>query len=560
MTVCTMVRARLLLVGAFALACARDERSSPLAPPSFSLDPSHMISGSVLGPDGMNICNTIGSGTMPVRLLNPAFPAEPPFLGAQNLTCPTNSYSFSAESDTARIRVQLPTDAIVGLALPWRTLDAVAVGDADVTHDVHIVDGTALGGSATLDGSPFEGMGLDLVYAFNPNFGAASGSSAPDGHWSEFFGRSQLFLQNGASLRAVSGCVGLGIKVLEAPPTDPFVFPAERSAINCSLLTAPATQFSHTLTRLVVSPLPGDIGGLSPELFDQYGDGWGVQFPVAMGTAPAHFPFQASHMFEGGLLIGISPDRVLSGTDLTGEMACGLACRDLGLDATLGFTDQTPAGRKVLWQYSDAPSPEGVGLRIRQRSFDGVPPNDYVLFQFSIQNQGSSAVTFYPGFWADWDVDLDPFDDVGFTEMGGKLMFVTSSLESPATYVGTLLRGDAPVSGNYFFVNAPPVPSTSDQVQALSGGLRRETAGPADLRYIHGIGPIPLARGKKADLWVAIVAGENHDQLLANAVAADADIEKRQRQGGEVSDASHIVSTQPLGVPGRPFSKSQKPQ
>ena len=457
--------------------------------------------------------------------------------------------------------VQLPTDAIVGLALPWRSLDEVAVGDADVTHDVHIVDGTALGGSATLDGSPIEGVGLDVVYAFNPNFGATSGVSAPDGHWAEFFGRPQLILQHGVSVRTPSGCAALAVKVLEAPPTDPFVFPTDRSAINCTLVTAPTTQFSHTLTRLVVTPLPGDIGGFSPELLDQYGDGWGVQFPVAAGTSPAHFPFEASHIFLGGLLIGISPDRVLSGTNVAGEMECGAACRDLGLDATLGFTDQTPTGRKVSWQYSDAPSPEGVGLRIRQRSFDGAPPNDYVLFDFSIQNQGSSTVTFYPGFWADWDVDLDAADDVGFTEMNGKLMYETSTDPDDAgTYVGTLLGGDAAVSGNYFFSGAQFQPSTTDQVQALSGGLRQETLGPGDLRYIHGIGPITLARGKRADLWVAIVAGENHTQLLANAAAADGDIGKRQRQAGSAVDGSITVNAQPLGVPGRPFSKSRKLQ
>jgi hypothetical protein len=102
-----------------------------------------------------------------------------------------------------------------------------------------------------------------------------------------------------------------------------------------------------------------------------------------------------------------------------------------------------------------------------------------------------------------------------------------------------------------------PLPSTTDQVQALSGGLRRETAGPGDLRYIHGIGPITLARGRKADLWVAIVAGENHDQLVANANAADADIGRRQGQGASTTDGSVTINTLPRGVPVRPFSKRQ---
>ena len=145
---CNMARARLLLLGVFALACTTEDRSPPLAP-SFSLGADPVVSGALLGPDGMNICNTIGSGTMLVRLLNPNFPTGPAFLGAQNPMCPTNSYSFTADAGTARVRVQLPTDAIVGLALPWRSLDEVAVGDADAAHDVHIVDGTALDRKST---------------------------------------------------------------------------------------------------------------------------------------------------------------------------------------------------------------------------------------------------------------------------------------------------------------------------------------------------------------------------------------------------------------------------
>ncbi len=561
MTACTRTRTRLLVLGAIALACTRDDRNVLVAPPSFSLDPSHMISGSLLGPDGMNICNTIGSGTMPVRLLNPAFPAGPAFLGAQDLPCPTNSYSFFADAGTARVRVQLPTDAIVGLALPWRTLDSVAVGDADVTHDVHIVDGTALGGSATLDGSPVPDVGLDLVYGFNPGFGVASGSSAPDGHWAEFFGRSHVMVQNGVSVQAAVGCAALGVKVLEGPPAGPFVFPTERSAINCSLLTAPATQFSHTLTRLVVTPMPGDIGGQSVELADQYGIGWGVQFPVGPGQSPVHFPASATHLFGGGLLIGIAPDRILSGISVAGQLACGAACRDLGLDGVVGFTDETPAGKKVMWHYSDATSPEGVGLRVVQRSFDGQPPSDYVLFDFSIQNGGKSAVTFYAGVFMDWDVDEDAFDDFGFTDLGGRLMGVTSAFES-GVHVGSLLVG-APVSGNLFynFSGDVAVPSsTADQFQALSGGMRLTDIGPGDAHYIHGLGPITLARGKKADVWLGIIAGDNRDQFLANARAAEADIARRQQGGAEGFETLQSVNTGRVGIGVRPFTKSQKPQ
>jgi hypothetical protein len=61
-------------------------------------------------------------------------------------------------------------------------------------------------------------------------------------------------------------------------------------------------------------------------------------------------------------------------------------------------------------------------------------------------------------------------------------------------------------------------------MHALNGELREESAGPADLRYIHGAGPITLKRGQQHDLWIAVVAGEDRRQLLANAAAAEAEV------------------------------------
>src|SRR2546430_12612458 len=98
-----------------------------------------------------------------------------------------------------------------------------------------------------------------------------------------------------------------------------------------SLVRAPSARFTHDLTRLVVTAMPGDIGGLSDEFVHDVGFGWGVQFPVAAGQSPSHDP-SVSQLSSGGLMIGIAPGRVLSGVTRRGLAACGAACRDLGLD------------------------------------------------------------------------------------------------------------------------------------------------------------------------------------------------------------------------------------
>jgi len=208
-----------------------------------------------------------------------------------------------------------------------------------------------------------------------------------------------------------------------------------------------------------------------------------------------------------------------------------LACRDFGLDATLTTRDRGAAGRSVTWRYSDATSPEGVGLRVVQRSYDGKPPADYVLFHFTFTNTSRATRTFYAGFYGDWDLDDigDHSNDIGFTDLGGRLMYMTNEGET-GVHAGTLLLADFPVAGNYFYGNpGPPAFPLTDQFGALSGSLTRTaTDAPRDNRYLHAVGPITLRRGKSAEVWVVIVAGENRAQLLANAAFAERDVMERR--------------------------------
>jgi hypothetical protein len=494
--------------------------------PSF-LESSQTIAGRILGPDGRNICRTIEEGTMLVRLLNPQFgiTSDLPFLAEQDITCPDNSYSVPTDNGTAHLRVELPTNDNLDV-LPWRNLDHFAA--ADPTHNLRVERGTPLGGRARLDGRPFEGVFFNVNYGFNPNFGATFGVSGPDGRWVEFFGRSPAILQEGRRYFATSTCdATLGTRQLRGFPGDAFLFPSERSGVNCNLETAAAARFTHDFTRLVVTPFPGDIGGsFISVLSDQYGVGYGVQFPIPPGASPIQAVQDASHMFNGGLIVGVAPDQVLSGVDASTFMQCDPTCHDLGLDGTVEFSPAGSPGRQaVTWRYSDAASAERVGLRVIQRSIDGSRGHDYVLFRFVFRNTSQSNLRFFAGFAGDWDIDFDSADDRGFTAMGGRLMHLMSAAES-GIHVGTLLLGDVPVTGNHFFP-LEEFPSEADQMRALRGALRRTTAGPADLGYIHGAGPIRLRPRESQDIWLAIVAGENRAQLLDNARAARADVASR---------------------------------
>jgi hypothetical protein len=540
----TMRAVACCLLATLWVGCVRDK--SAVLEPAEEVS-SLTVSGRVLGPDGRNICRTIGDGTMLVRLLNPEFgiSSDVAFLAEQDLTCPDNQYSIPADPGTAHLRVELPINDNLD-ALPWRNLDRFA---ASATHNLRVEQGTPLGGRARLDGQPFEGVIFNVSYEFNPGFGATFGNSGPNGRWMEFFGRSPAILENGQRYFASSTCdVTLGTRQLRGFPDGSFLFPTGRSALNCDLETAAAARFTHDFTRLAVTPFPGDIGGsFLSELSDQYGVGFGVQFPIQPG-APSQAVIDLSHMFTGGLIVGVGPDQILTGVPAVFVgMQCDPTCHDLGPNGTAEFDPPLPNGRQaVTWRYSDALSAEGVGLRVVQRSIDGSRGNDYVLFRFHFRNTSQSELRFFAGVAGDWDTEFDAGDDQGFTAMGRKLMFQVSAAET-GIHIGTMLLGQVPVSGSHFFLPEEFL-SEADQWRALRGALRRTTAGPTDLRYIHSAGPITLGPEETQDVWLAVVAGENRTQLLNNARAAEADVATRLTE--PIAEQAATVFNPPRAIRG----------
>jgi len=523
------------VVASSVAACSRPDRPVATAP-SFEVMGDPVLSGSVLGPDGGNICNSLeGGGTLQVRVIDMGASGSP--AGVQNVTCPQNTYSFSLRPSSYLVRVRLPIPGAIAGGFPWQSylLTPVELA-ADVTADMTVTPGTALGGGVTVDGQPLEGIILSLVHADAPLFGVSISTSAAAGGWDEVIGRPQTIVQNGLRVTPAILCDFLGTRLLTAVSYEPFVFPYEKSAISCDAVASAAREFSHDRTRLVVTPGVGDVGAgqlaFSPEL----GNGWGVQFPVTPGEQPRIGDITVSQLFVGGLIIGIRPNRILSANELNGYIQCG-NCRAFGPDGRLHFTSSPQFGKKVTWQYSDASSSEGVGLKVVQKSYDGVPPADYVLFRFTITNGGAAPVTIYPGFFADWDIDDDFQGDIGATE--GRLMYMKNfgDFESNVA-AGSLIISDAPVAGTAFFTDFG---QTKDEiVAALAGDFTNPSADePGDHRYVQSIGPITLARGAATQFWLAIVAGESLDQLRSNAAAAAADVAARRAQ----PDAADAVSS-----------------
>lgn len=522
-----------------AAGCA-DRQGDDLAGPVLSTAAGYAtISGRVLDGSGNSICDLPGApGEIGVTALTPNL-----ITGfGTTVACPGDVFDIVVPDPGAYLLRVNPRGLPPTSGIPAFFLDpaVLTVDDGDVQHDVFLQDGVALGGGAWLYGAPLPGLPLAFLYAGAPaaNTTAGSAASAASGAWSQFAGQRPAILQPGARY-LVRGCERLGHTSVGFP-RGPFLFPDAVGAIDCRLEVGPTARFTHQRSRLAMTPFPADIGGLSASNeLDRYGLGFGVQFPVDQLTyggddwlANAR---TASQLYRGGLIVGVGDGEtgvVLTGFDIGGYgVGCGAACRDLGLDGTLaGPPAARPpsAANPVLWQYSDAGSRDAVGLKVDQRSYDPASAGDYVLVEFTFQNRRSGSLTFWAGFWGDWDIDDDPYDDAAYVYFTDRPLLVQTNQGSVGSHLGTMLLGDAPPAGYTVYADAETEPRTIAWQLARLRGDQRSTFTVGDTRSISSLGPITLTRNGKASVWLVIAAGEDETGLLANVALARADVAARR--------------------------------
>ena len=323
-------------------------------------------------------------------------------------------------------------------------------------------------------------------------------------------------------------------------------------------MSGDALQYTHRATRLKLSSFPGDIGGVSdPMIFPEIGYGYSAQFPLAAGAPPVAGPDQVNRqLFRGGLVLAVAPDLAISGVELEGYAICAVSpCRSLGFDGQATVKELAGGKREVTWTYTDAGGQRPRGLRVVQRSFDG-QNGDYVLYALRITNQTSSSITFTPGLFMDFDVSPEFFTNTGYTELAGQLM-VTTTGDDVGRHFGTVVL-DAPAGGRSYFFSPTEFIPEADVVAAIRGEITRPAMpDPDDVRLLQGGTTLKLGRNKSADVWVAVVAGDNRAQVVENARAAIAEGTARQRAGNTFATVTAGTPVRSLGRQARSTSTQQ---
>jgi hypothetical protein len=173
------------------------------------------------------------------------------------------------------------------------------------------------------------------------------------------------------------------------------------------------------------------------------------------------------------------------------------------------------------WTVDDRPG-YYIGLRLESHgiSFAGVEDEDFILFNHRLRNRSDAVIS---NLYVGWKFDLDIgspadeayADDKVDSDPGRGLVWMYDDVaENP--YIGLTLFGRDP-SGATYYDEAGEPHGPGDRWDMLTVTTWPVEDTPGDWRIMVNTGPIELAPGEAENFTLAVVAGTDEADMLANA-------------------------------------------
>jgi len=235
-----------------------------------------------------------------------------------------------------------------------------------------------------------------------------------------------------------------------------------------------------------------------------------------------------NHLFEGGLILGTGPVRIV-------DVVRNETAQDADFFSRDFYTLQTPgviSDQDGLTRFNDsAAAPTSrIGIRITMHSYAYSDPVDskYIILAYDVTNITSGPIAnLYAGIFLDWDIG------VSNTEIGQNYSRYDSTRSLGYAYSLTTqgrreylgLRALDSAASFRSLVNALGIDlSKAAKWNWLSAGFKATDAGPADIHQVLASGPYTLQAGATQTIPFALIAG---DSSLAN-IQQNADAAKRK--------------------------------
>ena len=184
----------------------------------------------------------------------------------------------------------------------------------------------------------------------------------------------------------------------------------------------------------------------------------------------------------------------------------------------------TQEGNTVFNDDGSGTGRVGVTVNMHSYSFNDDKNKNSIILNYNLLNTTNSDINnFYTGLFIDWDLLEGSGDsDYVFYDNIVNLGYAYHSGGNPDTYVGTALISSTDY-GFWAIANGGDDNfqiydgfSKDEKWQALSSGIGKTTAGPADISEVTSGGPFFIRSGKSINVAFAITAGSNLDDLRTN--------------------------------------------
>lgn len=235
-------------------------------------------------------------------------------------------------------------------------------------------------------------------------------------------------------------------------------------------------------------------------------------------------------LYEASFMVGVSGTKVSN--NARGD-AGALADEHFVSTQRVHLVNAAGVDHFSAGEFNDANSPNAIGLLVkhRQLAWATQPDDKYIMVEYNIKNNsGVDIPSLYAGMFYDWDIVSAANNKIEWDanlRMGYASSFSSAdpwaavkvlSTTAPPAYYGQShsVPGD-PQEGGF---------SMAEKYLTLSSGIVNPSYGTTgsgiDAMYTIGAGPYNVPNNQTAKLALAIIAGDNLNDLIASANAAQA--------------------------------------
>lgn len=226
-----------------------------------------------------------------------------------------------------------------------------------------------------------------------------------------------------------------------------------------------------------------------------------------------------NHLYEGGLMIGLSNTKV-SDVVRRGSVPANVSDTDfVGLKA---YTINTPGvhsaqdGSGKFNDYGAGSNKIGVEVEAFSYAFNTAPDADYILLSYNIKNTSGVALNnVYAGLYT-WMTPNGIINTGNISRLvsANKLAYTYNNTVANR-YLGVGIMTNQPLNFKIFssseLLNGF---TTQEKWDALSNGVSNDSLGPGGNAFVLGVGPFNLAANQVETIGFAILSAESVADLI----------------------------------------------